>query len=154
MSWSDRNESVLRNSIHKDRLWVPRRREQRWFLLHGAHRWHSSSSPSQGKSGNDGHESDLVLPLSYTAFSKTQSCCAPSGSSIALLSAGTGHRSHWKQRHHSHCILFSALRRTRCARNCMNKDKGTVHSLMKSSSQTQQGQEMITWLWFPLAVFS
>ncbi|KAK4832188.1 LOW QUALITY PROTEIN: hypothetical protein QYF61_020968 [Mycteria americana] len=33
---------------------------------------------------------------------------------------------------------------TRCARNHTNRDEGTVPSLMKSSSQTQQGQEMIT----------
>lgn len=54
----------------------------------------------------------------------------------SLLLAGTVHHSHWKQRHHSHCILFSAFTGTQCASNCTNRDEGPVLSLMKSPSQT------------------
>lgn len=129
--------------------WVPGRREA---AVPEARCRPSSPSAFQGTSRNDGHhQSDSVLPSS---FLQNQSCCTPSGSSKALHSAGTGHHSHWKQTHHSHHILLSVFRRTRCARNRMNRDEGTVPSLMKSSPQTQRGQEMITWLWFPLAMFS
>lgn len=156
MSWSNGSKPVLRNNIHENSL---EPLKERTAAIPEAHHHPSSPSSFQGKSGNDGHKSDSVLPSSDAAFSKTKVVVhwyahSQSSSAKTLLSAGTSLCSHWKQRHNSHRILFSVFTGTQCARNYVNRDEGTVPSLMKSTSQTQQGQEMITWLWFPLALFS
>lgn len=158
MSWSERRESVLFNSTHKSRLGPSHQRVAEIPEAQGI-------SPAQPPTIMEGQEwkwwtqPDPVLPSSCGTPSKPRAVEHWCGHRAALLkpcswlglaTIPTGSKGIIP----TILYLSSAFIGTQCARNCMNRDEGPVPSLMKSSSQTQHGQEMIMWLEFSLAMFS